>query len=381
MRTKIFSIVLPYLISVLAGSCKKNISLPYTGQAGSLPQVFEAYWNKMNTNYVYWDMDTTDWDEVYRLYKPKFASLDINKQKDVDSAVGYFRQMTAGLIDGHYTITFHSPFVPGLYISPSLDRKLVSPGFRNPWSYTNIDTGYLDKGFLTGSYVTADNLTLNAVCGTIHQNILYFQCNRFALKEAYTASGSNSIRTVLNMLFDRLQNSSGALKGVIIDVRNNPGGKIEDLNFLAGRLVGTPLLFGYSRYKSGDGRLAYTPWIEADVVPPAANAAVTVPITVLTDSYSVSLAELFAMVIHTLPNGKVVGETTWGATGPLTDNAVYNDGQFDVGNFLSVYTSSAAFEYVDGRRYEGKGFPPDVAVPFDPTALSAGHDPCLEKAL
>jgi C-terminal processing protease CtpA/Prc len=186
---------------------------------------------------------------------------------------------------------------------------------------------------------------------------------------------------VLNAFFGQLQNSSGALKGIIIDVRNNPGGEIEDLNFLAGKLVGAPLLFGYSRYKSGDGRLAYTPWIQADVVPPEANKAVTIPITVLADNYSVSLAELFAMVIHTLPNGKVVGETTWGATGPLTDNVVYNDGQFDVGSFLSVYTSSAGFKYADGRRYEGKGFPPDVAVPFDPAALSAGHDPCLEKAL
>ena len=38
-------------------------------------QLFDAYWSGMNYNYVFWDIDPTDWDAVYREYKPRFDDL------------------------------------------------------------------------------------------------------------------------------------------------------------------------------------------------------------------------------------------------------------------------------------------------------------------
>ncbi|MBA4167432.1 MAG: hypothetical protein H0X41_07820, partial [Chitinophagaceae bacterium] len=107
----------------------------------------------------------------------------------------------------------------------------------------------------------------------------------------------------------------------------------------------------------------------------------TVPVVALTDIWSVSMAELTAMAIHTLPNGHTVGEKTWGANGPLTDNKILNGGQFSAANFLSVYTSSAMFRYKDGKIYEGEGFPPDYSVPFNLQDFRNTGDLQLEKAL
>jgi len=164
-------------------------------------------------------------------------------------------------------------------------------------------------------------------------------------------------------------------------VRNNHGGNLVDLDFLVGRFINKPLHFGYTHYKSGNGRLAFTPWIDATIQPQSAGKALNIPIIVLADEYSISLSEAVTMAIHTLPNGSFVGETTWGATGPIADNVLYDDGQFNVPNFLSVYTSSGAFKYIDGKIYEGKGFPPDVFVPYNLTALQTGDDLQLDKAI
>jgi len=169
------------------------------------------------------------------------------------------------------------------------------------------------------------------------------------------------------------------------------------LNFLVGSLISSPLSIGYTRSKSGNGRLDYTPWAPAMVTPKAGATAFTKPIVVLADGESVSMAELTTMALKQLPNTKVVGDTTWGATGPLTDNSVFNAGSFSFGKVYSnietgastyygnTYTSSVMFKYMDGKIYEGKGFPPDYTI--KPTlqqvlvSNTTVDDPQLDKAI
>jgi carboxyl-terminal processing protease len=93
------------------------------------------------------------------------------------------------------------------------------------------------------------------------------------------------------------------------------------------------------------------------------------------------MSETVIMAIMSLPNGVFVGETTWGATGPITDEDVYDAGQFGIVNFLSVQTSSCKFKYLDGKIYEGKGISPDVYIPYNAMAIGSGKDTQLEKAI
>ena len=187
----------------------------------------------------------------------------------------------------------------------------------------------------------------------------------------------------MQFFLNYLSNPPSGFKGVIIDVRGNGGGDISDLNFLVGNLINNKLTIGHTRYKSGNGRLDYTPWAPAIVTPQTGAKAVTVPVVVLTDIWTTSMAELTAMAVHALPNGNghTVGETTWGATGPLTNNEILNGGQFTAANFLFAYTSSSMFKYIDGNIYEGKGFPPDDYVPFNLNDFQTYGDKQLEKAL
>jgi hypothetical protein len=369
------------LINLLLFSCKKDISLPFTTTPTSFSEVFENFWDQMNTNYVYWDIDTTNWNKIYYDYKPIFAKLDINNDIDVRASIGYFKQITSGLIDSHYSINFTKAPVANYFIFPALDRKLKSRNFHSPYLYTGIDTTYLDKGFFSGTYATSDSERLTTLSGTIDGKILYFHCNRFALEEAYQSITDNSVKSTLQYFFAQLKRSQSSIKGVIIDLRNNDGGNISDLNFFMGHLINAPLHFGFTRYKSANGRLAYTPWIDAVIQPQAENVPLTMPIIALADNYTISLAEAMAMAIKALPLGVVVGETTWGATGPITANVLYNDGPFTVPGFLSVNTSSAEFKYINDSIYEGRGFPPDISVPFNLAAINAGKDLPLEKTI
>src|SRR6202000_1814744 len=88
-----------------------------------------------------------------------------------------------------------------------------------------------------------------------------------------------------------------------------------------------PLHFADTREKSGNGRLDYTPWAPAAAMPQNGSFQFTRPIVVLTDQNSESMAEMTTMAIKSLPNSYIIGDTTWGANGPLrTDDGLYGGG-------------------------------------------------------
>jgi carboxyl-terminal processing protease len=374
-----------YLLFVplfLLTACKKDIYNPLTTQPSStFSQVFDEFWNDMNVNYVYWDVDTTNWDMVYRQYKSVFSGLRLDDTADLSRSVNYFRKITDGLIDHHFSITFTSPVIRDSTITPAYDKWRNDPAFHFSWSYLSSDIKLLDSGYQIGSDNTSvPTTTVTAIAGTIHGNILLFTCNQFLLSESYQSSVYNAVKPVLDYFFKRLTNPVG-LKAVVLDFRDNPGGDANDLNFLVGQFISQPLLVGYTRSKSGNGRLDYTPWIGIKVSPQPGAHTATLPIFILADKYSQSMAEIITMAFRALPQCRVIGETTFGATGPFAENALYDDGPFSVAGFFSVTTSSVEFKYVDGKMYERVGFPPDYPVGFNIQALNAGDDPQMDKAL
>lgn len=371
-----------FMLLLMFAACKKDIPNPVSDAQPSTPgQAFEEFWNDMNVNYVYWDIDTTNWGAVYQQYKPLFSGLRLNDTADMVRAVGYMRKITDGLVDHHFSITFTNNVVRDSTIVPAYDQWRGEPSFHFSNSYLGSDKSYLDSGYLFGAdYTSVPGSTLNALSGTIHRNILFFGFNQFLLSDSYSSSVDNPVKPVLDYFFGRLANPSG-LKAVLLDLRDNPGGDANDLNFLVGQFIGQPTVVGYTRNKTGNGRLDYSPWVAVRISSQTGAHAVSLPLYILADKYSQSMAEITTMALRALPNCRVVGETTFGATGPFGENALYDDGPFEVPGFLSVTTSSVEFKDVDGKIYEGVGFPPDYPVAYDVNALSTGHDPQMEKVL
>jgi hypothetical protein len=372
------------LIFIFLGStnCKTPPSFELPAKVTTFSDVFIDFWGQMNTKYVYWSIDSTNWDQIYYKYYPVFQKLDINKPEDCKKSVSYFREITKGIIDSHFTISFTYPSIQDSLIYPAYSRKKSEANYRPPYSYLSIDSSLFDPGYHVGYDIT-DSPTGQAtiaVAAVIQKNILYFNCNQFYLSKSYYSGSNNGVKPVLDFFFNTLRGAP-QLKAVIIDVRNNFGGDVSDLNFFLGHITQTPVSFGFTRNKINLGRLDYTPWVSAQVNPADSNHRHNLPIIALADNFSVSLAEAVAMAVHSFSFGKIVGETTWGATGPLSDTKLFNGGSFSVGGFLSVESSCSQFQYLDRKSYESIGFPPDVAVPFNLESIKKGKDDQLLTAI
>jgi carboxyl-terminal processing protease len=379
------------------GSCRKTItSTPeatsYPGD--NYPDIFQSFWNGMNTNYVFWGIDTTNWDNMYTVYKPLFDQLTIFNSANEAKAEQYFQQMTQGLIDSHYTLQY---MLTGNSFSPAQYRKLqqdpnyfVDSTFPAAVLDSLIPAKYIDHASLVMGTDTVSlegtSTPFTAVSGTIQGSVLYLYFSNFALSQAGANTGP-----VFNYFFDMLHRNYSSLKGIVIDLRGNGGGEIEDLDYLVGQMVTSQYTFGYTRYKNGVNRLDYSPWAPA-VVKPWVGGSVNVkaPIIVLDDHLSVSMSEITTMAIKSLPNGngKFIGTRTWGANGPLTSSVYFDGGQFTIGSaafgssgYMFVYTSSSMFKDLNGDIYEGVGVPPDIYARETTAAYLNGDDLVLDAAM
>ena len=115
-----------FLITVISIiSCREelpDLKHPKDYNTDDLLSIFDSFWTGMNNNYIFWDVDSTDWDAVYTKYRPLFSKLNIHDTSDIKTAHFYFQEITAGLVEGHFLIKFNENLnLPS--ISPSVTRK------------------------------------------------------------------------------------------------------------------------------------------------------------------------------------------------------------------------------------------------------------------
>lgn len=182
----------------------------------------------------------------------------------------------------------------------------------------------------------------------------------------------------------------GKLGGVIIDVRTNGGGYVNDYQYVMGALLPSG---GFnpmdSRYKRGTGRYDYSP-----IMPqyfqtyPYEHVTVTEPIVVLANCRSVSMAELTSISTKHIDNAVLIGTRTFGGLCGLTSNSEYNynyAGHVGIQGKTPVYcyTPTLASISKDGKFLDGIGVTPDIEVQFDNDAWNggAGPDNQLDRAL
>lgn len=353
----------------------------------SWSRAFETFWNGMNYSYVFWDIDPTDWDAVYEEFRPRFEMLGEITEDNMDAAVGLFEEATKSIIDHHYQLTLYNPFGgDNRYIVPWVNELKRRDHFHMPVDLSKLMDIILAKekgGLITdlrgGSSLLKDRTFLTAVSCNMDDGVIYLYLNRFALEEVKNSKDEPAWEAVEN--FFELIDGTPNLRGVIIDVRGNGGGYVSDMQTLLGELVSEDHLFGYSRTKSGMGRLDYTLWSPWIVYARDNPRNITVPIVSLADMHSVSMAEMLTMAVKSLPNGCFVGERTRGGLGTLMNDFGYSYAGAFSNNLFQVYTTTTMSKDRDGNIYEGSGIPPTIEMHFDQVSFDAGTDGQLERAL
>jgi carboxyl-terminal processing protease len=200
---------------------------------------------------------------------------------------------------------------------------------------------------------------------------LTFELKRAAIqvktiRSAYLGHGYGYIRLVsfadttadeLDTAARELGRESGApLRGVVLDLRNNPGGVLDAAIDVADRFLTTGLIV------RGSGRIRQARF-EQYAAP--GHALEDVPLTVLINGGSASASEIVAGALKDHQRGRLIGERTYGK------GSVQTVVPLGEGNALKLTTS----RYItpSGRSINGTGIEPDVIVHnLDPKRLYRG---------
>jgi carboxyl-terminal processing protease len=157
------------------------------------------------------------------------------------------------------------------------------------------------------------------------------------------------------------QAKNDGMKGLIIDLRSNPGGNLSTVCDIARDILPKGLIV-YTEDKYGK-REEYT----CD-----GKNEIQVPLVVLTNGYSASASEILAGAVKDYGIGKLVGTTTYGK-GIVQKVINLSDG-------TAVKLTVSSYFTPAGNNIHKIGIEPDVEVEFDADLYKEGTDNQLEKA-
>ncbi len=175
-----------------------------------------------------------------------------------------------------------------------------------------------------------------------------------------------------DLLTDKLDDFVGKFrkkKGLIIDLRGNPGGYEETLLRLLGNVIDHDVKIGeLKRRKESKPMLAKT----------RGSDAFTGKLIVLIDSESGSAAELFARVVQLEKRGTVIGDRSAGAV--MRAKEFSHQMGVDTVFFYGASITDADIIMTDGKSLEHSGVTPDEVRLPTPADLAAQRDPVLAYA-
>ena len=148
------------------------------------------------------------------------------------------------------------------------------------------------------------------------------------------------------------------VKGIIIDLRNNPGGLLNVATNIADILVPNGIIT-YTLDKDGNKKTEYSDSSQTEV-----------PLVVLINENSASASEIVSAAIKAHDVGKIVGKTSYGK-GLVQEFASLGDGTY-------VKLTIAEYFSPDGIKINGIGVVPDVEIEENE---DSDADEQLEKAL
>ena len=153
-------------------------------------------------------------------------------------------------------------------------------------------------------------------------------------------------------------------KGIILDLRNNPGGYLSDAVFIASEFVKDGVVVSQ---QDGEGQVT-------SLSVSRKGLFTDYPIIVLVNKGSASASEIVPGALRDHGRAKVVGEKSFGKG--TVQQAV------DVDGGASVHISIAKWLTPNGTWVHGKGLEPDIKVELDPkTVGTSGFDNQLQRAI
>jgi retinol-binding protein 3 len=147
---------------------------------------------------------------------------------------------------------------------------------------------------------------------------------------------------------------------LIFDLRQNGGGNPSMIQLISSYLFEESVHLNSFYIRKGDSTQQF--WTQESVIGPKMTS---VPVYVLTSSFTFSGAEEFAYNLKNLKRGTIIGEVTGGGAHPV------NERVFRSLNVALNVPYGRAVNPVSGTNWEGAGVEPDLKVPADRALLVA----------
>lgn len=144
--------------------------------------------------------------------------------------------------------------------------------------------------------------------------------------------------------FGELRKASSRLEGVVLDLRNNPGGLVEEAVGVADELLASGGIYS-SRHR---GQVVDEVWAEPG------GALVRPRLVVLVNEYTASAAELIAGAIQDARRGTVLGARTFGKGSVQT--------VLDLPGGAGMKLTTMRYYTPSGASIQAKGIVPDIVV-------------------
>ncbi|MBR5324100.1 MAG: S41 family peptidase [Muribaculaceae bacterium] len=301
---------------------------------------FDMLWKICDEYYCFFDYKGIDWNEVYAKYRPL-----VHNGMGNDELFDVCSNMLAELKDGHVNLSY------GYGTSRYWNWKEDYP--------ENYSERIVCENYLKNDYGLKSGFTYKV----LPENIGYMYYDSFS---------SEFSDGLLNYILTQFKDC----KGVIIDIRSNGGGNLDNVNKIACRFSKEEkVLYGYKIYKTGPGHSEF-----ADTIPDYLTVKkkevvkFLKEVVVLTNRGVYSAANDFVRAMKVLDNVTIIGDRSGGGGGVPCN--------FDLPNGWYVRLSTTPMLDINKVHTEygidpTEGFKIDMA----PDAHITGKDAILDKAI
>jgi len=269
----------------------------------------------------------------------------------------------AGIKSGDLVIKLDDSPVKGMTLNDAVKKMRGKPG-------TDIVLTVVRKGEAKPLTITLTRAVIKIKSvkhKLVEPNFGYVRVTQF---QEHT--GENLVAALKDL---QEQNKGAAIKGLVLDLRNDPGGLLNTAVAVAGAFLKGGDLVVYTDGRTEDAKMRltnsrenYLRPSESDYLKNLPAWTKTVPLVVLVNGGSASASEIVAGALQDHKRALVVGTQTFGK-GSVQTILPLNNG-------TAIKLTTARYFTPNGRSIQAKGISPDIAV--EDATVTAGDGMKLE---
>ena len=270
----------------------------------------------------------------------------------------------AGLKSGDLIIKLDESNVKGMTLNDAVKLMRGKPG-------TDIILTIVRKGEPQPQTITVtrDIIQIQSVkYRMLEEDYAYFRVTQF---QEHTGE---KLGQAIEKLFAE---NEGSMKGMILDLRNDPGGLLTASIGVSAAFLQKDKLVVYTEGRTNDARMRmyarpefYARGPKGDYLANVPEAAKTVPMVVLVNGGSASASEIVAGALQDHRRAVIMGTQTFGKGSVQTI--------LPLGNGTAIKLTTARYFTPSGQSIQAKGITPDIIVE-DATIETKQSSPLMRK--